>query len=109
MLNKNFWIKNYILDASSVLLYILFLAKWGEWINQGKCSVTCGGGEQIETRSCFDHESEVVANNDCGTDVDDLRETRHVECNKILCRELIDSKLSSQWVKLRSLNSSSLF
>ena len=60
-----------------VFLFVLVDCEWGEWAI-GECSVTCGGGIQIDVRSTS--QEELFGGNTCYGDA-----TRQMECNTNAC------------------------
>ena len=52
---------------------------WGDWVEVGACSVTCGGGKQKRVRTC-DNPKPLNGGKSCqGNDKDEL------ECNTNAC------------------------
>lgn len=43
-------------------------AHWGEWSEQGYCSVTCGTGEAYKLRECLDEDNNFIPHRHCGED-----------------------------------------
>ncbi|CAK8695093.1 unnamed protein product [Clavelina lepadiformis] len=52
-------------------------AKWGDWVSDGSCSVSCGGGEKNERRSCI--------GGNPGSPGCSGNEVRNVRCNTLVC------------------------
>ena len=52
---------------------------WGDWVEVGACSVTCGGGKQKKVRSCDKPEPQY------GGDVCQGSSTMEHDCNSVEC------------------------
>ena len=72
-------------SASRKLILLIFFqvnGEWGEWSEWADCSVSCGGGEQVRTRSC-DNPAPQNGGDDCPSDEASDSETQ--SCNTEDC------------------------
>ena len=64
-----------------VSLFSLVDGRWGEWGDWSKCSVTCGGGEQIRERKC-NNPKPSAGGKDCEGDKQETKECNAFQCGR---------------------------